>query len=58
MAPAALAAQSGNTISLVVNFGYGSGATMRSSTPIDVTHIIQRPRPETEAVIRKLLQQQ
>ena len=26
-------------------------------TPIDVTHIIQRPRPETEAVIRKLLQQ-
>ena len=27
-------------------------------TPIDVTHIIQRPRPETEAVIRKLLQQQ
>lgn len=37
MAPASLAAQSGNTISLVVNFGYGSGATMRSSTPIDVT---------------------
>ena len=30
----------------------------RGSTPIDVTHIIQRPRPETEAVIRKLLQQQ
>ena len=28
----------------------------RGSTPIDVTHIIQRPRPETEAVIRKLLQ--
>ena len=27
-------------------------------TPIDVTHIIQRPRPETEAVIRKLLEQQ
>jgi ankyrin repeat protein len=27
-------------------------------TPIDVTHIIQRPRPETEAVIRRLLQQQ
>jgi ankyrin repeat protein len=27
-------------------------------TPIDVTHIIQRPRPETEAVIRKLLAQQ
>jgi ankyrin repeat protein len=27
-------------------------------TPIDVTHIIQRPRPETEALIRKLLQQQ
>jgi ankyrin repeat protein len=27
-------------------------------TPIDVTHIIQRPRPEAEAVIRKLLQQQ
>ena len=27
-------------------------------TPIDVTHIIQRPRPETEAVIRGLLQQQ
>lgn len=26
-------------------------------TPIDVTHIIQRPRPETEAVIRKLLGQ-
>ena len=26
-------------------------------TPIDVTHIIQRPRPETEAVIRKLLAQ-
>jgi ankyrin repeat protein len=26
-------------------------------TPIDVTHIIQRPRPETEAVIRKLLDQ-
>jgi ankyrin repeat protein len=25
-------------------------------TPIDVTHIIQRPRPETESVIRKLLQ--
>ena len=25
-------------------------------TPIDVTHIIQRPRPETEALIRKLLQ--
>jgi ankyrin repeat protein len=25
-------------------------------TPIDVTHIIQRPRPETEAVIRRLLQ--
>jgi ankyrin repeat protein len=24
-------------------------------TPIDVTHIIQRPRPETEAVIRKLI---
>jgi serine/threonine-protein phosphatase 6 regulatory ankyrin repeat subunit B len=30
----------------------------RGSTPIDVTHIIQRPRPETEAVIRKLLAQQ
>lgn len=37
MAPASLAAQSGNTISMVVNFGYGSGTTMRSSTPMDVT---------------------
>lgn len=36
MAPAALAAQSGNTISLVVNFGYGTGTTMRSSPPVDV----------------------
>jgi hypothetical protein len=37
VAPAALAAQSGNTISMVVNFGYGSGATMRSSAPFNVT---------------------
>jgi len=37
MAPAALAAQSGNTISMVVSFGYGTGTTMRSSAPFDVT---------------------
>jgi uncharacterized protein (TIGR03437 family) len=37
VAPSALAAQSGNTISLVVNFGYGTGTTMRSSAPFSVT---------------------
>ncbi|MBI2689163.1 MAG: putative Ig domain-containing protein [Acidobacteria bacterium] len=37
MAPAALAAQSGNTISMVVSFGFGTGATMKSSAPMDVT---------------------
>ena len=36
MAPAGLAAQTGNTISMVVNFGYGSGATLRSSAPFSV----------------------
>ena len=48
---------------LLIGYLASQGANLeakdkRGSTPIDVTHVIQRPRPETEAVIRKLLQQQ
>jgi uncharacterized protein (TIGR03437 family) len=35
--PSGVAAQIGNTIDIVVNFGYASGATMKSSLPYGVT---------------------
>ncbi len=43
MAPAALAGQSGNTINMVVSFGYGSGATMRTSAVFPVTVAAAKP---------------
>ena len=43
MVPAALAASAGTTVSIVVNFGYGSGSTMLSSAPFDVSIAAANP---------------
>lgn len=43
MAPAALAAQSGNTINMVVSFGYVSGTTMKTSSVFPVTVAATNP---------------
>ncbi len=43
LVPAALSAQIGNSVDIVVNFGYGSGATMKSSLPFTVSVVGTNP---------------
>lgn len=43
IAPAALSTYSGQTVDVVVNFGYGSGATMKSSSPFSVSVVNTNP---------------
>ncbi len=43
MVPAALAASIGSQVDIVANFGYGSGATMRSSSPFAVNITATNP---------------
>ena len=43
MVPAALAASIGSQVDIVANFGYGSGATMRSSSPFAVNVTATNP---------------
>ncbi len=41
--PAALSSYTGQSVDVVVNFGYGSGATMRSSPPVTVSVLTTNP---------------
>jgi hypothetical protein len=43
MVPAGLSAQIGNNVDVVVNFGYATGATMRSSAPMTVSIVATNP---------------
>jgi uncharacterized protein (TIGR03437 family) len=43
LVPGAVSAQIGNAIDIVVSFGYGSGATMKSSAPFPVTIAATNP---------------
>ena len=43
MVPAAVSAQIGNPVDLVVNFGYGTGATLAHSTPFTVNIVATNP---------------
>lgn len=43
MAPAALSAHTGTTVSMIVNFGYASGLTMRSSAAFDLDVVATNP---------------
>lgn len=43
LVPSTISAQIGNTIDIVVNFGYGTGATLKSSAPFAVTAVATNP---------------
>ena len=43
LVPGAVSAQIGNAIDVVVSFGYGSGATLKSSAPFPVTVVATNP---------------
>ena len=43
LVPAALSTYAGQTVDFVVNFGYGTGATMKSSSPFQVSILATNP---------------
>jgi hypothetical protein len=43
LVPAALSASIGSTVDVVVNFGYGTGATMKSSSPFPISIVSTNP---------------
>lgn len=43
LVPTALSAYTGQTVSVVVNFGYGTGATVKSSAPFSVSILATNP---------------